>query len=102
MPKITTRVKDLPGWMPRPIGLPSRFAPSDSDALGEATVEHILRVMDDRIVFTCKYKGRRIDFDFSTEDRKTSDKVAEILRSHREKSLASIGTIELPADLLAA
>jgi hypothetical protein len=88
---------DLPGWMPKPIGS-DPFTTRYRNDFGEAIVEHILRVMDDHVVFTCKFMGRRVDFDFSISDRTTSEKVAEILRSNREKSLGSISTIELRAD----
>jgi hypothetical protein len=95
------RLMDLPGWMPKPI---ESLIPHHGDALaaGQATIGNILRVMDDHVVFSCLLNGRPFYFDLNVPDRKTSEKVAEILRSSRGKSMISISTIKLPADKKAA
>ena len=91
------RVKDLPGWMPKPVRTmnPRLFGAIDP---GQGKIQSVLRLKDDQIVFTCVFSGRPLYFSFPVPDRKTGEKIAEILRMNRGKNLISISVIELPAD----
>jgi hypothetical protein len=59
-------------------------------------------VKDDAVVFTCVFSNRAAYFDFPVADIKTGERVAQILRMNRGKTLISISMIELPAEEEAA
>jgi hypothetical protein len=92
---------DMPGWMPKPIRSlnPRHVAAIDP---GQGKIQSVLRIKDDRIVFTCVFGSRPVYFELPVGDRKTGEKVAKILRMNRGRNLISISTMELPADKEAA
>jgi hypothetical protein len=89
------QVKDLPGWIPQPGGAKSEGEtfPTTAD---QVYIEQVIHVMDDHVIFTCKFNGRSVFYDFPLLDKKTSEKIMEILNDNRGKTLLSIGIIEIP------
>lgn len=93
--KLFVRMRDLPGWMPRPIE--SVTISADASAVENGTIDHVLRVQDDHIVFACKFKKHAVYFGLNVPDPETGKRVAKLLRRNQGKTLSSIGNVEIPA-----
>jgi hypothetical protein len=91
-------VSQLPGWIPQPGGPKSegdRF-PTTAD---QVTIERVIGIFGEHhIVFTCKFNGRSVSYDFPLLDAKSAPKIAAILNDNIGNTLLSIGTIEIPID----
>jgi len=95
-PENSMKIMDLPGWVPQKGGL--RLVSAVSPSAEEVMIEDVLRVMDERVMFTCVFRGTSAGYNFRVSDRKVAEKVAAILRDNERRTLISIGTIELPPD----
>ena len=95
------RMMDLPGWMPKPVRQLNSLRIGAIDP-GRGKIQSVVRVKEDRVVFTCVFNNRPVYFELHVEDKTFVEKVAEILKKNRGKTLISISTIELPSDEEAA
>ncbi|MGD0737603.1 MAG: hypothetical protein ABR976_20925 [Terracidiphilus sp.] len=89
------RVMDLPGWPPNPGGAKSEGERSPT-ALDQVTIEQVNHVMEDHVMFTCRFNGHQVPHNFQLADKKTGEKIEKILNDNRGKTLLSIGIIEIP------
>ena len=92
------RVMDLPGWPPQSAGafnLRSDRFPTSAD---QVTIEQVVAPLGDDLIFTCRFEGRFVFYNFPMLDRKTREKIVAILFENAGKTLMSIGTIEIPKD----
>jgi hypothetical protein len=92
------RVMDLPGWIPQPGGPTS---PGESFPIypEQVTIERVVGIFGEyRLLFTCRFDGRSVPYNFPLPDLKTAAKITVILTENVGKTLLSIGTIEIPED----
>lgn len=88
------RMMDLPGWPPN-IGSAWELYPPAAD---QVTIGQVLKVMPNRVEFTCKFGVRSVFCSFQKLDEKTGQEIAAILRDNTGKILLSIGSVEILSD----
>jgi hypothetical protein len=91
------RVIDLPGWAPQPGGLSSDGERFPTSAY-QVTIERVIYVMEDRVIFTCGFECQSVFHNFRLLDLKTGKTIADILKDNVGKTLLSVGVIEIPED----
>ena len=62
------------------------------------TIEDVLGVMQDHVLFSCSFEGRSLFYDFPLLDENNREKITKILHENIGKTLLSIGSIEIPKD----
>lgn len=88
------RVMDLQGWPPQSAGAHT-VGDSFPITVDEVTVESVERVFETCVMFTCRFLGRSVRYHFFVPDRKTADRVSQILIENTGKPLLAIGTVDL-------
>lgn len=94
---VPTRVKDLPGWPPQPGG-PTRSGDVFPMSTDSVVIENVIGCANDHLMFTCKFRGTSVFYDFAMLDKKAANKIAAILKEHTGQPLTSIAFVEVPVD----
>jgi hypothetical protein len=94
---LPKRVMDLPGWAPQPGGStkPGDFFPTSTD---DVTIENVIRYANEHLMFTCRFRGASVFYDFPMLDEMTANKIATILKGHVGQTLTSIAFVEIPTE----
>lgn len=91
------RVMDLPGWPPQPGGSKTNaeavVVPPD-----QVTIERVVLVVKDHVLFGCQAAGRSVLYDFRQLNKETSKEIADILNENIGLTLQSIARMPLPED----
>jgi len=92
---LPKRVMDLPGWAPQPGGAKKAgdVFPTSTD---DVFIESVITYVNEHLIFTCKFRGASVFYDFPMLDQETANKVAAILKDHIGKTLTSIAFAEIP------
>jgi hypothetical protein len=94
---LVRRVMNLPGWAPQPGGStkPGDFFPTSTD---DVTIESVISFTNGHLMFTCRFTGASVFYDFAMLEEKTATRLAAILRDHVGQKLTSIAFVEIPTD----
>jgi len=91
------RVMDLAGWPPDGGGT---WAPGDTFAISseQVTIKEVVRIVGNRVDFSCTFAGKIVNYRFSAPDEKTTRKLGTIFANSIGNSLFSVGMVKIPED----
>ena len=94
---LPKRVMDLPGWPPQSGGStkPGDIFPISTD---DVTIERVILYAHESLMFSCKFNGKSVFYNFPMLDESFAKKLATILNAHIGQKLTSIAFVEIPED----